>query len=300
LVQSIVSQDCRDWELIVAVQGEDDQLIDYVTHQAQNNPRISFVHLDQYSKSHALNQAVTRAKADIIAFTDDDCVASKEWLATINNCFALDHNVGIVAGNLLPPPASPFRVSTCPATFTIECVYKPSEENGFAAPPGFYWGGGNFAVRRSIFDLVGLFDEYLGPGTEFPGAEDVDFCLRAEAQGVVMWTTPQSVIYHTYGRRYGIQELLKYHRMSAIGSGALGAKLHLWNHRLAREWGKSRRPAEWARQLVKNPYRALLEMYKARYVSFGHSKYVLEYDIDESILTRPKPNLPPESAQQPL
>ena len=144
------------------------------------------------------------------------------------------------------------------------------------------------AFRRSVLEMVGLFDEYLGGGTEFPSAEDVDYCLRAEAMGVVMWTTPRSVIYHTYGRRYGIRNVLRYHRLSAVGSGALLGKLVLWNHRLAKEWGRQRRATEWARRVLQNPPRAFIEMYKSKYSRIGCSIFLSKYAIDDRIVTLPK------------
>lgn len=284
LVDSIVAQSFQNWELIVAVQGDQPGLIPYLTQQVEKDDRISFIHLDRFGRSYALNQAVMKARGGIIAFTDDDCVAAPDWLETIYSCFSTDDCVGIVAGDLTPSRQCPFTISTCPATFTIEYLYRP-KEMGYSAPHGFYWGGANFAVRNSVMKLVGPFDEYVGPGTEFAAAEDVDFCLRAELMGVVMWTTPKSVIYHTHGRRYGLWNFLKYHRTSAFGSGALNGKLFLLNHRLIKTWGVPKKILQLAIGFLKNPFRTLLDQYKFKYQRIGMASYLSKFDIDSQVLS---------------
>jgi hypothetical protein len=74
----------------------------------------------------------------------------------------------------------------------------------------------------------------------------------------------------------------------ALGSGALLGKLHLWNHRLAKEWSRKKSMTERAIGLIKNPQRSILDMYKGKYASIGYSIFLSKYEIDEKILTRPK------------
>ena len=287
LIASIVAQEFSNWELVIAVQGRDPALLSSVEQQSQRDPRITHIGLERFGKSYALNEAVKVAKGDILAFTDDDCGAASDWLTTIVSCFTQEPAVGIVAGDLIAAPGRRLSFSTCPATYTIECVYRPAAEN-YVAPPGFYWAGANFAVRREVMDKVGPFDEYLGPGTEFPAAEDVDFALRAEVLGVVMWTTPKSVIYHAFGRRYGFKNALKLHRGYAIGSGALGGKLALWGHKLSKVWGRKPRTDEFITGFVTRFPRSLLEVYESRYYKIGKSRYLSRFEIDSRILSRPK------------
>ena len=290
LISSIRSQIYHDWELIIATQGNDPFLLSYVNQNVRRDPRISFIHIPRCGKSYALNQAIDAARGDIIAITDDDCVAAPDWLRVTTDCFARDPSVGIVAGNLIAFPADRPCISTCPATYTMEYVYRPEKEN-HRAPPGFYFGGGNLAIRRSVLDLVGSFDPYLGPGTEFPAAEVVDFNLRAESMGIVMWTTPRSIIYHTYGRRFGLDNVIKHHRGYALGSGALHAKLKLWNHRLLNNWHGPRGLRESVVSFIKNPPQWLLETYKSTFENIGYSSYMSDFDIDNKIISHPKSEL---------
>ncbi|MCB0095221.1 MAG: glycosyltransferase [Caldilineaceae bacterium] len=286
-VNSILAQTHKDWELIIAVQGNEPTLLNYVEQAQQNDSRISVIHIDRFGKTHALNQTISAAKGEIIAFTDDDCTAAPNWLQTIVECFEQEPRVGIVAGDLVPPKASPFSISTCPTTYTNECIYDPQERN-YVGPTDFYWSGGNFAARRAVTDLIGPFDEYLGPGTAFPVADDTDFALRAEALGVTMWTTPRSIVYHTYGRRTGFKNFFKHHKAYAMGSGGLIGKLKLWGHRLYDEWAEELKLSSAFTNLKSNPRRGLLGLYTTKYRKMAFEQYLSQFELDENQLSVPK------------
>lgn len=283
LIESIRRQDLRAWELIIVTQGDDPLLQRLVSEAVNGDGRIRTLHLDRFGKSRALNSAVARATGDIVAFTDDDCEAAPDWLSTIVACFQRAPDAGIVAGDCIAPDPPRLAISTCPATRTIDMTYRPSE-SGFVAPTGFYWGGANLALRRSAIRKIGPFDEALGVGTDFPGAEDVDYALRAEALDTMMITTPRSVVFHTYGRRYGVRELLRYERASALGSGALVAKLQLWNHRLGHEWSAQRPAMDKIRAAMRSPLGAVREQYKSRYYDLGRARYLERFSLNRTTL----------------
>jgi len=276
LINSIINQKFQDWELIIVTQGNDEGLQNTIKEAMKKDARIHTYHMDQFGRSRALNKAVELARGDIFAFTDDDCEAAEDWLEIINHHFMQEPGVGIVAGNLIPPKVKGINISACPATYTIECIYKPAE-SGYRGPKGFYWGGANLAVRRSCFELVGPFDNNLGVGSEFPSAEDVDFGLRAELLGVVMWTTPKSIIYHTYGRRYGLKNVLNHFRGYALGGGALGAKLKVSGHWLSEEWDHPQPFFKTIRKFFPNPLKGLLFLYTTHYKKEGFRAYQAKY-----------------------
>jgi GT2 family glycosyltransferase len=78
-------------------------------------------------------------------------------------------------------------------------------------PMGWDWISCNVAMKREVAEEIGLWDEYLGPGTDFPAADDNDYLLRAEALDIKMATTPEAIVTHTYGYRYN-QQLIKHVR----------------------------------------------------------------------------------------
>lgn len=286
LIDSIVRQPPQDWELIVVAQGDDQRLLDEISRRSAVDKRVRLIHMRQFGRSRALNEGVKSAQGDIIAFTDDDCEVAPDWLLTIEQCFRQEPNVGLLAGDLVPNRQKGFAISTCPAAFTIECIYRPSEL-GYEGPPGFYLTGGNVAVRRAAFEKIGPFDEYLGPGTEFPAAEDVDYALRAEALNVMMWTTPRLRVFHTYGRRYGLKNFLKHHRGYALGQGALNAKLEMWGHRLAKTWSVKPSNKRIAHDILKNPG-AILRIYTRNYREQARRMCAAKYELGSDRLLKPK------------
>ena len=62
-------------------------------------------------------------------------------------------------------------------TDTKSCEYEPR----YFIPAGAVQGA-NMAVRRAVFDVIGGFDELLGPGTPFIG-EDIELIGRASWAG---------------------------------------------------------------------------------------------------------------------
>jgi GT2 family glycosyltransferase len=78
------------------------------------------------------------------------------------------------------------------------------------------------AAYRSAFEEVGYFDERLGPGTEYPAAEDNDLCFRLlEAKYRIIYE-PNALLFHRAWRSG--KEFLSLHWNYGLGQGAFYAK----------------------------------------------------------------------------
>jgi GT2 family glycosyltransferase len=105
------------------------------------------------------------------------------------------------------------------------------------------------ALHRSTFVEVGEFDERLGPGTVFPGAEDNDLGFRLLEAGYSIHYVPEAVLYHKAWRsareylplrwNYGLSQgafLAKHMRLSdRYMLGRLRADLYRHGNRLVRQ-----------------------------------------------------------------
>lgn len=233
-VASIRRQTWNDWELIVAGQGDPGQMRTAVTKAASGDQRVQLLQLTQRGTSLARNTAMRVATGDVLAFMDDDCEAHPEWLTVLAELFS-DPDMGAIGGALIAPPSTRRGPSICPAISPPELIYDPVSMGG-RAPKGWAWVGGNMSVRTSVAREVGMFDEYLGPGTQFLASEDTDYLLRLEAAGIKMGVTSRAKICHTYGARYGFRAVYWHMQSYATGEGACAAKQTLMGDSRGEAW----------------------------------------------------------------
>lgn len=223
-IDAVLRQSHRDLELVVIAQGDDARLHEVLDRAARSDSRVRPVKINEFGASRARNEGIRRSTGDIIAMTDDDCEPAADWLEVIDGCFAREPDVGVVGGALLAPKPDRRGPYTCPTNTPSESLYDPSV-TGTIAPPGWDWFTANVAVRRSAADLVGPFDESLGPGAPFRGWDDPDWKIRLADLGVKMRVTPRSVVHHTHGIRYGVGEILRHLKNYANGAGGFAGKL---------------------------------------------------------------------------
>jgi glycosyltransferase involved in cell wall biosynthesis len=225
-VRSILAQTWPDWELIIIGQGPDPSLAAVGDEVVRMDGRIRYLALDTYGISRARNAGLSAATGEIVAMTDDDCEAAPRWLEALAELFARYPQVGLIGGQLVAPRVSRRRLGTCLSFQPADVLYDPVT---MSAPPiGWGWIGANCALRRSVAERIGAFDECLGAGAPvFPVAEDTDYRLRLVAARVPMLSSSLPVVYHTYGTRYGVRQNLRNARSYARGNGGMDGKLTL-------------------------------------------------------------------------
>jgi GT2 family glycosyltransferase len=141
--------------------------------------------------SRARNAGIAAATHDVLVFTDDDVLVEPDWLARIVAALAAARSRAVVTGAVRAGavgghvPSVTSRVE--PAVFAGRPFADPLFPN-------------NMALRRSAFDEIGLFDERLGAGAEFPAAEDNDFGYRLLEAGYEIVFVPGAVVHHLNAR----------------------------------------------------------------------------------------------------
>ncbi|MEO6697575.1 MAG: glycosyltransferase family 2 protein, partial [Gammaproteobacteria bacterium] len=192
----------------------------------------------QSGKSFALNSAIARLKADIIAFVDDDHRVDSHFLVAL--CAAAEAYPGVTmfCGRILPD-----WDGTEPAWVHDEGPYKirplpiPRSDNGelpkrlTANDPTP--GGGNLFLRREVFDRVGGFPTELGPhGHDLGGGEDSVFLSDALTRGETLQYIPGVLQYHRVDRqRLSLSYLLRkaYQRSRSVARAyATGHRIPLY------------------------------------------------------------------------
>ena len=149
----------------------------------------------------ARNTGLEHSKGEIIAFTDGDCVVPKNWLIKIVENFQ-DKNVGCVGGSASRYYDDFLSQYSDESIMPVLRRFKKKKILNKVKPPLQYPAGCNMAVRREVFNRVGVFDESIEFG--FDEDELVERICRAEYKMVL---DPEVSIAHKH--RSSIMELLR-------------------------------------------------------------------------------------------
>lgn len=193
-VASVLACDYPSFDLTVVDQSTSGATEELLRPIAAANPRLRYMRVAEPGLSRAYNTGIRSSSGEILAFTDDDCVAPRDWLTAIVRTFANDPEAGLLYGQVLPPPDEPPGGVT--PVLAIPYPQRLSRRDGFKV----FGMGANFAARRSLFDTVGLFDEVLGGGGPLRSSQDFDLAYRVYHAGVVILLRPDVTVLH-YGTR---------------------------------------------------------------------------------------------------
>jgi GT2 family glycosyltransferase len=164
---------------------------------------------------NARNRGWTTATGDIIAFTDDDCYPTEDFLEAVTRCFEEDDRLGFVGGRILLYDETDYRITI------QEKMSRQEIAPGEFIPAGLIQGA-NFACRRSALESIGGFDGIFGVGSLF-ACEEIDVLARMSARGWHGAFDPRPVVYHHHGRKTQI-EVARLMKVYDRGRGAYYAK----------------------------------------------------------------------------
>jgi len=211
-VDSVLSGDLRPSEIVVVDQSSDEQAL-RASRRFDDVPGFRFCRVASVGLARARNAGLERSSGSIVAFTDDDCAVSRDWLLGIARAFERDARIGVVHGNVRAAPHDR-RLGFTPAYVRDASLLAASMGDKHLAE-GI---GANMAVRRTVWEAIGGFDELLGAGGLFRSAEEMDFSMRALQHGFAVYETTQGHVVHSGFRTWDDGERLVYDYLYGIGA----------------------------------------------------------------------------------
>jgi len=161
----------------------------------------------------ARNKGIEIVKYEYIAFTDADCIVSKDWLCNMVKHFE-SKNVGIIGGKILP-----YSIENDVEKFIdfrkILDQEKMLEKSKFSFP---FCVTANCVVKYSLLKELGGFDTY------FKIAGDADLCWRAFFKGMKTIYAEDSIVFHKH--RNNIRNLYNQSFQYGFGRASLFKKHH--------------------------------------------------------------------------
>lgn len=192
-VESLKCQTLKPREIIVVV----DHNADLEGRIREEFPDLYVVeNSERRGLSGSRNSGIASAGGEIIAFIDDDAIASPDWISQLHAGYEDDRVMG-VGGSALPvwdkgkPCWFPDEFN-----WVIGCTYRgmPSK-----AGPIRNLMGCNMSFRHGTLDTLGGFRSGIGRVGRHPvGCEETELCIRARQhwkQGIILYK-PEALVFH--------------------------------------------------------------------------------------------------------
>ena len=166
--------------------------------------RVRYVRTNQKGLDAARNCALREARNEIVAFVDDDATPDPNWLRAIVSAF--DHPlVYCVTGLTLPQELETEAQEQFQHSGGHSRGFKRMLLDGMRDDPLFGWRAGagvNMALRKSVLQHVGPFDEALDMGTPVEGGGDSDILYRILAAGYRIVYEPKALSWHSHRKSW--------------------------------------------------------------------------------------------------
>ncbi len=194
-LEALIHQDIspEQYEIIVVDDGSPDNTGEIVNQFIRNYPNqhISYLKQTNAGPSVARNNGWRYAQGMIVAFIDDDCIASPQWIREISSGYD-NPDVAGSCGNVLPVELD----NIITQFLTFEKLHQVPFLDNYGQI--FYPITCNASFRKSILELVNGFDETF----PYAGGEDVDLGIRIRKKGYFFIDNRNAIIRHYHKDTY--------------------------------------------------------------------------------------------------
>jgi glycosyltransferase involved in cell wall biosynthesis len=194
-ISALSMVDADNWQLVIVDNGSTDGTAEYLAALPRRigNAVVVIVYEPKKGSAVAKNAGWHSATGDIVAFIDDDCRVTPDFIRSVDQVFSESPEVGVIGGRILLHDPRDQRI-----TILEDMERREYPAYSFIAAGAIQ--GANIAFRRRTLELIGGFDERLGAGTLFP-CEDIDAVATALWRGIPAAYDPRPTVFHAHGRR---------------------------------------------------------------------------------------------------
>ena len=177
LLESLANQTLSPtlFEVVIVSDGSTDGTAELVRELSMGRKNLKLLEMANRGPGAARNAGTRAARGRYLAFTDDDCLASEDWLEQLLLVFERTGALGVQGRTTTN------RLARTPLTHQME-VLSP----WLAAMPTC-----NAAYRKDAFDGAGGFDEAF----PFAHNEDADLAWRVEELGKIVFAPEVHIIH---------------------------------------------------------------------------------------------------------
>ncbi|WP_170337012.1 glycosyltransferase [Ruegeria arenilitoris] len=215
-LESVLPTLSAEDRLIIVDDGSEAKTKELCESIASNDlDRVLLIRRDKGSGfCRAANEGMRQSDRDTIILLNSDTIVVGDWISKIHNCLHAHPNIGI-AGPLsnaggwqsipdMPGPnASPNLVKSDPETLQSINKFCAEIAAPFTYPVVEQINGFCLAVKRTVLETVGLFDE-----VRFPKGygEENDLNLRAQDAGFLCAVAIDCFVYHAKTKSYSSEQ----------------------------------------------------------------------------------------------
>jgi glycosyltransferase involved in cell wall biosynthesis len=188
---------CRGLEEVLFVDQSDDRATE-LGLAALADSRVRHVPSVLRGATNGRNVGIDATTGAVVAFTDDDCRVAPDWLERIADIFRTDKDAAVVCGRVRLPDELREQ------GFAIEFEPKVRYYHHRFPPPDGDWGiTANLSARREVFERLGKFDPFLGPGAPLLCGEEPDLLFRVLSAGLKVVNASEVEVLHLGIRAFG-------------------------------------------------------------------------------------------------
>ena len=203
-IPSVLSSTYSNYNVVVVDNASTDDSISFLIN---NHPRVRYISLkNNFGFAKGYNEGLKQIESDYYILLNSDVEVEKRWIEPVIALMEADKNIAACQPKLLQyHNKNVFEYAGAAGGWLDHLGYPFAKGRIFdvcetdtgqydQAEPIFWASGAAMFVRTSVYHGLNGLDEYF-----FAHQEEIDFCWRMQLAGYLIFSCPQSVVYHVGG-----------------------------------------------------------------------------------------------------